>query len=69
MTFREKLQEDHPDNVSERYQGGCQGCPKSYGYEPEYACIEKHGSYWLPTQAECRSCWEREMPEDAAALE
>lgn len=69
MTFREKLKEEYPDNVSDRYRGGCQGCPKSYGYEPDYACIEKHDSLFLPSKEECRNCWDREMPEDAVAME
>ena len=35
MTYREKLQQEHPEYVSDGYAGGCKGCPKGYGYGPE----------------------------------
>ena len=37
MTFREKLEEEHPACVEPRFYGGCDRCPDSYGYEPKRA--------------------------------
>lgn len=53
MTFREKLQKEHPESVGLKWDGGCCGCPVQYGYEPRRPlCI---GST-------CRDCWDREIP-------
>ena len=32
MTCREKLKKEHPDKVDDKYTGGCEGCPDTYGY-------------------------------------
>lgn len=70
MTFREKLKEDWPDHVDPRYKAGCQGCPKSYDYEKDYHCADKMTGFTIPpSEAECRACWNREMPDDAVTLE
>lgn len=39
MTFREKLQQELPTFVNEKWWGGCNGCPDTYGYEIESDCI------------------------------
>ena len=54
MTFREKLQIDHPEYVSGEWANGCRGCPKDYGYEEYYDCRGIH----------CPECWDREIPEE-----
>ena len=51
MTFRERLQMEHPKKVGEKYDGGCEGCPEDYGYEKiRYECSN-----------ECEECWNREV--------
>lgn len=59
MKFRELMQIEHPDNVDDKWAGGCCGCPCDYGYEPDGAkenlCTTGHG--W---QDNCRRCWDRE---------
>ena len=32
MTFKEKLQQEHPEAIGEKYDGGCKNCPYDYGY-------------------------------------
>lgn len=57
MTFKEKLQKEHPEFVSAKYFGGCACCPHTYGYESEdnKPCGTRKIS--------CRECWNREIPE------
>ena len=57
-TFREKLVKEHPEKVNRHYGGGCNGCPKDYGYESEHYCKTR--------TANCTKCWDREIPEDKA---
>jgi len=52
MTFREKLEKEHPECVDESYFGECYGCPYEYGYEVIKKC-----------QHSCYECWDREIPE------
>lgn len=60
MTCREKLKIEHPDEVKERYYGGCCGCPHTYGYlDPPDRCAEEI----KPSEEDCRVCWDREIPE------
>ena len=56
MTFREKLQLEHPEKVNDKYDGGCYGCPNDYGYE---TAISQYCASRL-----CSFCWDREMPEE-----
>jgi hypothetical protein len=61
MTFKEKLQKEHPEKVHKRYCGGCSGCPRDYGYEKTFdgGCPGPkrfYGSY-----PECEHCWNREI--------
>lgn len=57
MTFREKLQKEHPDLVGARYMGGCFHCPYRYEYEShdDRPCKDNPG-------CSCRACWDREIP-------
>ena len=60
MTFREKLEKEHPEEVDKRYPGGCFGCPKNYGYEdriPAYIC----GWSDVSLETKCAKCWNREV--------
>jgi uncharacterized protein YkvS len=59
MTFKEKLQTEHPECVDEKYGGGCVGCPDNYGYEKWSSCV------WKGKDSEdCTKCWSREMPNE-----
>ena len=53
MTYREKLQKEHPEKVSDYYFGGCADCPGTCGYGPE-RCGNKHCTY------KCADCWNKE---------
>lgn len=55
MTFREKLQMEHPEYVNEIFSGGCRNCPSTYGYEEARNCV------W-ESDEKCAECWNREMP-------
>lgn len=54
MTFREKVQKEHPEAIDMLNPGGVLGCPIDYGYEknpPPCGLIST-----------CMSCWDREIP-------
>ena len=53
MTFKEKLQQEHPECVSDEEEGGCMGCPDSYGYDS-----------YSPCGLGCDRCWNREMEDE-----
>ena len=56
ITYRDLLRRDHPDNVDEIYEGGCCGCPSTYGYAaPENGVVCRGNS--------CRACWDRRIGE------
>lgn len=59
MTFREKLQREHPEYVDSKWFGGCKSCPAIYGYEAfcesEKNCVPNGGRG-------CEYCWNREIP-------
>ena len=57
MTFREKLALEHPEAIAESCQGGCIGCPSSYGYEENLEECEES------SEKKCTRCWDREIPE------
>lgn len=61
MTFKEKLQIEHPDCMDESYEAGCSMCPSCYGYESyddsEKNCLSNDGKG-------CDYCWNREIPEE-----
>lgn len=52
MTYKERLQKEHPEDL---IFSGCNGCPKDYGYGPESV----HNSY-CNNHATCRDCWNTE---------
>lgn len=54
MTFKEKLQKEHPDKVNAMCIGGCASCPHTYGYErrDDSPCKTLN----------CRDCWNRTIP-------
>ena len=52
MTFKEKLQLEHPELIDE--EGYCEDCPEDYGYEVNSVCIERADG--------CRVCWDRVIP-------
>ena len=54
MTFRERLQKEHPDFVGAEFVGGCRGCPSGYGYEAERGCCNAN-------DIRCAACWDREI--------
>lgn len=56
MTFREKLQKEHPDKVNSWCIGGCASCPHTYGYEENMPCSNKE------RLISCRECWDRVIP-------
>lgn len=67
MTFREKLQAEHPEEVNEMFTGGCYGCPYEYDYESHCNCASVEAGRC--TDDRCRNCWDREMPEEKKAEE
>lgn len=56
MTFREKLQKEHPGCINEYNLGECDGCHYEYGYE------KKKEEICEVSDEECRKCWDRVMP-------
>lgn len=56
MTFKKKLQKEHPEKVDKKYCGGCRGCPHTYGYG-DGLCNGCH-----LTRAKCEDCWSRDIP-------
>lgn len=72
MTYREKLQQEHPECVSEEFIGGRKGCPIIYGYGPEdqdnkSTCIGYGKLMSAYVDVFCRQCWDREIPEEEPA--
>ena len=59
MTFRQRLEREHPDGLGEQYVGGCCGCPSDFGYEKKMGCLTIVGDKIM----KCEECWGREMPE------
>lgn len=58
MTYKEKLKEENPSAINDKYIGGCSGCPHEYHYEDRktYQCY--------PSRIKCEECWNREMPKE-----
>lgn len=53
ITLREKLEQEHPENVSVIYRGGCFGCPFDYGYSDKISFFCGGA-----TEEKCRKCWD-----------
>ena len=63
MTFREKLEKEHPWNIGREYQGGCKLCPATYGYDTlENQAIACSDERYPVGEYRCRVCWNREIP-------
>lgn len=60
MTYREKLANEHPEEIDDKEWGGCNGCPSSYGYERFQGCRDGN-------EEACTACWDREIPEEKPA--
>lgn len=54
MTYKEKLQEEHPEQMENYW---LHHCPDSFGYEEYSDC----GDFSCD---ECKKCWDREIPEE-----
>ena len=65
MTFRERLQKEHPEAVSTTSLGGCVGCPKNYGYtHHDEPCYLDRTAGLVDEDAVCTVCWDRVIPEE-----
>ena len=64
MKYIERLKVEHPEFISDKFIGGCEGCPEDYGYEP-YRNACPSGSECLSVEEACRRCWERSEGERA----
>ena len=62
MTYREKLQKEHPEKINEFCFGCCQGCPKTYGYGPEHY-EDKNYCKEGPSRSRCEKCWTTVIPD------
>lgn len=60
MTYRDKFIEDHPEIPKKQIlHEGIPVCPSDCGYEPEDTPCP-----YLDGSGTCKSCWEREAPEE-----
>lgn len=67
MKCRELLKIEHPDKVDCDLQGGCLGCPSSYGYMEDFADCSGISVNAIPFEIKaelCTRCWNREVSED-----
>lgn len=64
MTFKEKLQQEHPECINEKWHGGCFGCPDGYAYEIESDCLAEYDVTDEDKETHCTECWNREIPEE-----
>lgn len=65
MTYREKLQKEHPERVSDgQWVGGCMGCPYDYGYCEKKDCLCEDGVKNPFTEEKCTKCWDQEMSKE-----
>ena len=56
MTCREKLAMEHPEDVNEKWTGGCYGCPSDYGYR-----LDTPENCDCFSEEICAACWDREV--------
>lgn len=61
MTFRERLQKEHPEDCGNKYWGGTKLCPFAYGYEMPDVWPCEDNSRDL-NKCPCPDCWDREIP-------
>lgn len=62
MTFREKLELEHPEYVNDTYIGGCRACPDCYGYIDE---DDERLNCEGVSDSNCTKCWDMEVPSDS----
>lgn len=58
MTYRDLLIWEHPEELNEKSLGGCNRCPKDYGYENSMCCVDINTD---PSHKICTECWDREI--------
>lgn len=49
--------------VSEKYNGGCFGCPDSFGYSETELCEGRNAFDPFEVHETCTKCWDREVEE------
>ena len=70
MTFREKLELEHPEYISDTYTAGCYGCPKTHGYGPNSSlCRTGLDIEYTDEDDLCTLCWNREIPKSIKFIE
>lgn len=57
MTLRERVQQEDPECVDQRFVGGVADCPGDYGY---LNCNDDMYSGTCSGHASCTACWDRE---------
>lgn len=57
MTCREKLKQEHPEEIDIECFGGCNNCPSTYGYAKDPEWCEA-------LETKCTKCWDREVETD-----
>ncbi len=63
MTYKERLQIEHPECIDEKEEGGCKGCPEDYGYCSKYSDDgRKMCDDWY--DSDCDQYWNEEISED-----
>ena len=63
MTFLDRLRQEHPEFIGEKFPGGVAICPEDCGYEKSTPCgAMTVGEF---DASACMACWEREVPDDA----
>lgn len=66
MTYREKLQQCHPECVDKKHVGGCKGCPGDYFKNAQtlsWGCAAGRLQNTM-----CAKCWNQEAPEERNRL-
>lgn len=60
ITYREYMQENYPDAVSETNVGGVRGCPNEVGLSDS---VKGERCLHFTTEGRCRECWDQYMTE------
>lgn len=60
MTAREKLEIEHPEDISTTLSCGAIKCPHHYGYLPKPSYCH---DATISVEKRCNNCWDREIPE------
>lgn len=64
MTFKERLAKQHPKLVSNKFIGGCDGCPYDFGYEKKETAPCLISGKTVCGWDDCAACWAREIPKE-----